>query len=60
MKYVIVQQRKDAIAMTNVTAHPIPNAVLSFREHPRNGQIPTKHFSTKLLMMAVLTTRSSI
>ena len=46
--------------MTNVTAHPIPKAVLSFRETPKNGQIPTKYFSTKLLMTAALTTRSSI
>jgi hypothetical protein len=39
---VKTQLRKAAIVITNVTAQPMPKAVFTERETPRNGQIPTK------------------
>ena len=44
----------ELISMTNVTAPPILVAVSSLPETPRNGQIPRKYASTKLLIKLAL------
>ena len=43
-----------AIVITNITAPPIPAAVLTFFETPRKGQIPRNWLKTTLLINAVV------
>ena len=39
---VMVQLKKTAMVITNVTALPMPRAMSTRRETPMNGQMPTK------------------
>ena len=39
---VISQQITDEMVITNVTAHPIPKAILTFFDTPIKGHCPTK------------------
>ena len=41
-KVVMVQEIKAAMVMTKVTAAPMPTAMLTRRDTPIKGQIPTK------------------
>ena len=45
----------ELTSITNVTAPPIRLAVSSLAETPRNGQMPRKYASTKLLIRHALT-----
>ncbi len=44
-----------AIVITNVTAIPIPSAVSTFLDTPKNGHIPKNLDKTKLLTRMALT-----
>jgi hypothetical protein len=48
------QTHVDVTSMTNVTAAPMRVAVSIFPDTPRNGQIPRKYASTKLLTKVAL------
>src|SRR5210317_186243 len=54
-KYWTNQVTTVATVMTKVTAIPIPRAVSTFLETPRNGQMPRKRANTKLLTKIALT-----
>ena len=44
--------KNEAIVITKITAPPIPEAVSTFFDTPRNGHIPKNWLSTTLFTMA--------
>ncbi len=51
---LIAYAQTDATSMTKLTAPPMRTAVSSFADTPKNGQMPRKYASTKLLIRAAL------